>query len=89
VHVTYFDRQYDPADKLLDLTWASSDDGSNFTHRRVTASSYDGDVGFHQSGVPFIGDYNGLAVTGKHLYASYPDTRAGRSDLAVAHFMRV
>jgi len=88
VHVTYFDRQYDPADKYLDITWSKSDDGANFTHQRVTATSYDGDIGFHQSGVPFIGDYNGLAVAGKDLYASFPDTRAGRSDLAVAHFER-
>jgi hypothetical protein len=88
VHVTYFDRQYDPGDRLLDLTWASSDDGANFTHRRVTATSFDGDLGYHQSGVPFIGDYNGLAVAGKDLYASFPDTRAGRSDLAVAHLVR-
>ena len=88
VHVTYFDRQYDPNDKLLDITWASSDDGTNFTQQRVTASSFDGDLGFHQSGVPFIGDYNGIGVVGGHLYASFPDTRAGRSDLAVAHFAR-
>lgn len=88
IHVTYFDRQYDPGDRLLDITWAYAADGETFTHRRITASSFDGDIGYHQSGVPFIGDYNGLGVVGDHLYASFPDTRMGRSDLAVAHFVR-
>lgn len=86
VHITYFDRQYDPGDKLLDVTWATSADGTHFTHHRVTNTSFDGDISYHQSDVPFIGDYNGLAVVGGDLYASYPDTRMGRADLAVAHF---
>jgi hypothetical protein len=101
VHVTYDDRRFDPANRLLDLVWAIAPDGSNFTSFRVTASSFDGDLGFHQTGVPFIGDYNGLACVPKPgpatsagaaldgvCYASFADTRDGRSELAVAKLVR-
>ncbi|MCA1814198.1 MAG: glycoside hydrolase [Halobacteriales archaeon] len=94
VHVAYNDRRYDPANKLMDLTWAIAPDGLNFTSFRVTNSSFDGDLGFHQTGVPFIGDYNGLACMPKPgpeagvCYASWADTRDGRSELAVAKLVR-
>lgn len=88
VHVTYNDRRYDAANKLLDLSWAIAPDGSNFISFRVTNGSFDGDLGFHQSGVPFIGDYNGLGCSGATCYASFADTRDGRSELAVARLVR-
>jgi hypothetical protein len=88
VHVTYNDRRYDPGNKLLDLSWAIAPDGSDFTSFRVTNSSFDGDLGFHQTGVPFIGDYNGLGCSGAVCYASFADTRDGRSELAVARLVR-
>jgi len=88
VHITYNDRRFDPENRLLDLMWAIAPDGSNFTSFRVTASSFDGDLGFHQTGVPFIGDYNGLGCSGATCYASFADTRDGRSELAVAKLVR-
>jgi hypothetical protein len=88
VHVTYYDRRYDPGDQLVDLTWAIAPDGQNFTHLRITSSSFDGDVGFHQNGFPFIGDYNGLGVVNGMAYASFADTRMGRADIAVARMVR-
>lgn len=88
VHVTYYDRRYDPADKLVDLTWAFSADSADFTHHRVTQSSFDGDLGIHQDGFPFLGDYNGLGCVGDVCYASFADTRAGRGDVAVARLVR-
>jgi hypothetical protein len=98
VHVTYNDRRYDPGNKLLDLTWAIAPDGAHFTSFRVTAGSFDGDLGFHQTGVPFIGDYNGLGCAASQgggpggpvgvCYASFADTRDGRSELVVARLVR-
>lgn len=88
VHITYYDRRHDPADELVDLTWAIAEDGAEFTHRRITASGFDGDLGGHQDGFPFLGDYNGLGCVGGTCYASFADTRLGRSDVAVAKLVR-
>jgi hypothetical protein len=88
VHVTYYDRRHDPQDKLVDLTWAIAPDGSNFTHHRITGSGFDGDLGIHQDGFPFLGDYNGLGCVGSVCYAAWADTRMGRGDVAVARLVR-
>lgn len=88
VHITYYDRHYDPADTLVDLTWAIAEDGADFSHHRITNSSFDGDLGGHQDGFPFLGDYNGLGCIGGTCYASFADTRLDRSDVAVAKLVR-
>jgi hypothetical protein len=89
IYVTYFDTSY-AHDGRLDLTLASAPPPApgaelDFARVRLTQASFDGDLGYHQSGVPFIGDYNGLGIVGHDLYASFPDTVLGRSDIAVAH----
>ncbi|MGQ0536517.1 MAG: hypothetical protein ACT4PT_10640 [Methanobacteriota archaeon] len=89
LHVMFYDRRYDPTNRLVDVTYAvSTDGGATFSEKRVTATSFDGDLGVHQNGFPFIGDYNGIGAVGPHLYMGYADTRTGRAEIAVAHFLR-
>lgn len=86
VHVLYYDRQWDPADRLLDAahSW-STDGGATWRSQRLTASSFDGDLGIHQNGPPFIGDYNGIAVDRDGVvHAAWGDTRTGVAQIAYA-----
>jgi hypothetical protein len=88
VHLFAYDRRYSPGNTLLDATHALSlDGGRNWTATRLSAGSFDGDLGIHQSGVPFMGDYNGIGSSGSAVYLTYADTREGRSDVAVAKFV--
>ena len=86
VHVVYLTRAYDPAHHLLDAEWAhSTDGGATWTTRRLTANSFDGDLGIHQNGFPFIGDYIGIGSSGDHTYMGFPSSVTGRAEIAVAH----
>lgn len=90
VYLLYYDRAFDPANKLLDasLAW-SVDGGESWESKRLTASSFDGDLGVHQSGFPFIGDYNGLDVARDGtVYAAWGDTRTGVAEIAFARLAR-
>jgi hypothetical protein len=76
VHVTWMDRRHDPDNRLIDVYHAASTDGETFANgTRLTPASFDGDEGFHQSGVPFIGDYIGVAAHEDRAYVVWPDTR--------------
>ncbi|MHB8606233.1 MAG: sialidase family protein [Thermoplasmatota archaeon] len=87
VHLLFFDRAYDAADRLLDITYAESlDGGANWTTKRVTSESFDGDLGRHQTGIPFIGDYLGIDAVGHDVWLGFPDTVTGTSVIAAAHF---
>jgi hypothetical protein len=89
VHVLYMDRQWDPGDKLYDATHAwSTDGGATWKNQRLTNVSSDGDLGIHQSGFPFIGDYVGIGAVGGHLYVSFPQTVTGKAEIALSHLMR-
>lgn len=88
VLVVYMDRAFDPEDRLYDATLATSTDGgATWATRRLTSISSDGDLGIHQSGFPFIGDYVGLETVAGHVYAGFPQTVTGKAQLAVAHLM--
>jgi hypothetical protein len=90
VHLSFYDRRYGPNNTLLDVTHGISlDGGDSWSFLRVTNSSFDGDLGIHQSGVPFMGDYNGIGAVGNAVWVAYADTRDGRSDVAVAKFQRL
>ncbi|HVL87901.1 MAG TPA: sialidase family protein [Candidatus Thermoplasmatota archaeon] len=87
VHVLYYDRAFDPADKLLDASLATSvDGGATWTNLRLTASPFDGDLGKHQTTLgPFIGDYNGIGVASDGtVWTGWGDTRTGVAEVAVA-----
>lgn len=90
VHVFFMDTQYDPGNKLLDVTHAVSlDGGRTWANERVSTVSFDGDLGRHQSGAPFIGDYIGVAAVGDHVWAGFPDTSGGETAvIAAAHVMK-
>ncbi|HEV8358937.1 MAG TPA: sialidase family protein, partial [Candidatus Thermoplasmatota archaeon] len=85
LHVLYMDRSYAPGDKLYDATHAwSTDGGLTWQTQRLTRVSSDGDLGVHQGGFPFIGDYVGVGIVGDHLYAGFPETVTGVAEIAVA-----
>lgn len=87
IHAFFMDKRYDPKHKLIDITHAwSTDGGKNWTNERVSTTSFDGDLGVHQSGVPFIGDYLGAACGPKDCWAGFPDSSNGKATvIAAAH----
>jgi hypothetical protein len=88
VHALFMDKRWDPANKLLDATWAVSlDGGATWTEQRVTARSFDGDLGQHQSGAPFVGDYIGLGAVGNTVWGAFPESTNGERTVVAA--MRV
>ncbi len=79
VHVAWYDRRNSPDNRLLDVYYAYSDNGGESFHRnvRVTETSFDGDLGHHQTGAPFIGDYIGLDSSKESVTIFWADTRHG------------
>jgi hypothetical protein len=90
VHVFFFDKRWDPGDKFIDVTHAASlDGGRTWRDERVTNVSFDGDLGRHQSGAPFIGDYLGADAAGQDVWGGFPDASNGPTTvLAAAHAHR-
>lgn len=88
VHVVYHTQAYDPAQRLLDAEYAYSEDGTNWTTRRLTTTSFDGDKGIHQDGFPFFGDYNGIGASGTTVYVGFADSASGRAEIAVARLVK-
>lgn len=86
VHVVYLTQAYDPGNRLVDAEWAvSTDGGATWTARRLTTLSSDGDLGVHQNGGPFFGDYIGIDSVGGHVWMGFPSTATGVAEIAVAH----
>jgi hypothetical protein len=89
VHMVLYDRHYGDNNTLLDATWVwSMDGGQSWSSQRLSSTSFDGDLGIHQSGVPFMGDYIGIGAAGDVVYMTWADTREGRADVAVAKVQR-
>lgn len=90
VHVFFMDKRYDPEHKLVDATHAVSfDGGKTWANERLTTVSWDGDLGRHQEGFPFIGDYIGVACFQDDCWAGFPDTSDGvTASTAAAHVHR-
>jgi hypothetical protein len=85
LHVVYQTQAYDPAGGL-DAEWAwSTDGGATWQVRVLTASPSDPDLGQHQNGGPFFGDYIGIGSSGDHTYMGFPVTVTGKAVIAVAH----
>lgn len=86
VHVVYLSQAYDPEHRLVDAEWAHSlDGGLTWTVERLTTRSSDGDLGVHQNGGSFYGDYIGIGSSGGHTYMAFPVTNTGKAEIAVAH----
>jgi hypothetical protein len=85
LHIFYMDKQYDPKHVLIDISHAVSiDGGKTWFHERVSTVSYDGNVGRHQEGFPFIGDYLGVDAAGTNVWASFPDASNGKTTVVAA-----
>jgi len=85
VHVLYMDKQFDPAHRLIDISHAVSVDGGHtFRTERVSTVPYDGELGVHQDGGPFIGDYLGLACGKDDCWGGFPDASNGMLTVAAA-----
>lgn len=84
VHVAYYDCS--PGDGLMTMGYTHSLDGgatwSDPVH--VGQIPFDGDLGHHQTGAPFIGDYIAVDATETGVHFFWADTRHGRSDVYAA-----
>jgi hypothetical protein len=92
VHVVFMDKRYDAAHDhtYIDYTHAVSlDGGKTWANERISTLGYDGDLGVHQDGGSFIGDYLGVAAVGDDVWAGFPDASNGHVTLvAAAHMHR-
>lgn len=82
VHIVFYDRRYDPENRLLDLTYVHSKDGIKFDpNLRVTEVSSDAKFSLHQVGREFMGDYIGVTEgSDGRVHPIWVDTRDGRAD---------
>jgi hypothetical protein len=62
----------------------SLDGGATWTNQRVTTVSWDGDLGKHQEGFPFIGDYTGIGTSGDEVWGAFPDASNGKTTVIAA-----
>ncbi len=86
VHIVYLTQAYSSNHTWLDAEWASSmDGGATWRTTRLTNFSFDGDLGIHQNGGAFMGDYIGIGSAGDHVWMGFPTTFTGRAEIAVAH----
>ncbi len=87
VHVFYMDKRWDEENRLTGVTHAwSLDGGAAWVEEQVTGLLSDPDLGRHQDGYAFWGDYMGVAAWGDHVWAAFPDTSLGSESVsAVAH----
>lgn len=91
VHVGYYDCSIDGADganMTVGYTY-SLDGGTTWADNRwVGQAAFNGDLGHHQSGGPFIGDYIGVDASCHAVHFFWADTRHGRSDVYAATLLR-
>lgn len=84
LHLVYFDNSRQGG-TMLDASWAvSTDGGLTWNNTYLTATPFDGNLGIHQDGFSFIGDYNGIGGAGDYVFMSFPTTITGRAEIAVA-----
>ncbi|MDQ2745278.1 MAG: glycoside hydrolase [Chloroflexota bacterium] len=82
----WFDRRFDPADRLIDVEVAQShNDGRTFgKNRRITTHSWDSAIDAPRPDGPnkrvtFIGDYQGIAADNLTVHPLWNDTQNGRT----------
>jgi hypothetical protein len=86
VLVSFYDRSYDAANTLLDMTLArSADGGKTWKQVRVTDQSWAVPDGcYHQTGPPFIGDYHAVVAAAGIAHPFFADGITGRCDVWTA-----
>ncbi len=86
VHVAFLDKSRDPENRLIDVVHAISlDGGESWNRQRVTTVAWDGDLGVHQEGFPFLGDYIGLDAVGSDVWGGVTDGANGAALVAAAY----
>lgn len=90
VHVGYYDCSIDAGGTNMTMGYTYSVDGgaSWAPNTWVGQAPFDGDLGHHQSGAPFIGDYIGVDASCHAVHFFWADTRHGRSDVYAATLVR-
>lgn len=90
VHIAYYDCSVDAAGNNMTLGYAVLQPGGEVLARNswVGEVPFDGDLGHHQTGVPFIGDYIGVDASCGAVHFFWADTRHGRSDVYSATILR-
>jgi hypothetical protein len=87
VHAFWMDKAYDAAHDhtFVDVSHGVSlDGGATWRTERVTNVSWDGELGKHQEGFPFIGDYTGAGAAGDEVWAAFPDASNGKTTIIAA-----
>ena len=77
IDVTFYDSRNDPDARLLDVYYAQSNDGglSFLPNVRVTDAAFEPNRVIDSRGVPFIGDYNGVASNSLGVHPIWADNR--------------
>jgi len=88
VGVSFFDTRIDPRHQLIDVYLAQSRDhaASFLKNVRITTQSWDPavDAPIDESGLQFIGDYQGLAADNFFAHPFWNDTRTGKQEIFTA-----
>ncbi|MFL5705450.1 MAG: sialidase family protein [Ktedonobacteraceae bacterium] len=88
ISISFFDTRRDPQHRLIDVYLAQSiNHGASFLKNvRVTTQSWDPAVKapLDDSGLQFIGDYQGLAADNLFVHPFWNDTRTGDQELFTA-----
>jgi hypothetical protein len=90
VHVAYYDCSIDAGGTNMTMGYTYSLDGGktwgpNFW---MGQAAFNGDLGHHQNGGPFIGDYIAVDASCHAVHFFWADTRHGRSDVYAATLLR-
>lgn len=90
VHLAYYDCSMGRDGRTMTLGYTVLHPGGEVSGGSswVGQASFDGDLGHHQSGVPFIGDYIGVDASCGAAHFFWADTRHGRSDVYSATVLR-
>jgi hypothetical protein len=85
VDALFYDRRDDPANRLVTAYHAwSTDHGATWQEVRVGDVLFDGDLGQHQTGAPYLGDYISIASSDAAAHMVWADSRNGDNDLFFA-----
>ena len=90
VHVAYYDCSPDAGGTNMTMGYTHSLDGGATwaPNAWIGQVPFDGDLGHHQSGTPFIGDYIAVDASCGAVHFFWADTRHGRSDVYAATVLR-
>lgn len=90
VHVAYYDCSIDAGGRNMTIGYTYSLDGGATWAPNLWVGQvpFDGDLGHHQSGGPFIGDYIAVDASCGAVHFFWADTRHGRSDVYAATLLR-